>query len=221
MAEAYETIIEIAKYAPVKLKVTDTCPTCPGGWKDRPGWDHHKAKKAVDFALPQNAAGQKAMRDFARWMIQYSGSLLELIHTTPYKDDNGFYVKDGRKVGEAYYGAATNAAHMNHVHVAAEPAAAEALLAKLRSAGPPAAAPKKTAAKKSTAKKTTAKPKKAGTAKKPTAEKGLAQTYTVQAGDSLSAIAGRFGVTVAGIQKLNPAVSDPNLIQPGQVLKMM
>ncbi len=42
-------------------------------------------------------------------------------------------------------------------------------------------------------------------------------TYTVQAGDNLSSIALRFGVTVAQLQEWNN-ISDPNAIQIGQVL---
>lgn len=220
MPEPYELIIEIAAYAPVKLNVTDTCPTCPGGWKARPPGDHHHAKKAVDFAVAMTPAGQKKMRDFARWWLQHSGYLLELIHTTPFPDDDGFYVKDGRVVDEAFYGPATSAAHANHVHVAAEGARAAALLAALQTSGAkPVAkvtrkkstARKKAPARKAPAKKAPAKPAKAG----------LASSYTVQNGDTLGAIAGRFGVTVDGILRLNPAISHPDLIHPGQQLRMM
>jgi hypothetical protein len=76
MLEPYQLLIEIAAFAPVKLNVTDTCPTCPGGWRDRPGHDHHTAKKAVDFAVPRTAAGQRKMRDFARWWLQHSDYLV-------------------------------------------------------------------------------------------------------------------------------------------------
>ena len=44
-------------------------------------------------------------------------------------------------------------------------------------------------------------------------------SYTVQAGDSLSAIAARFGTTVAELVSLNN-ISNPNLIYVGQVLKI-
>jgi LysM repeat protein len=50
----------------------------------------------------------------------------------------------------------------------------------------------------------------------PTAVVG-SQTYTVQAGDTLSAIAVRFGVTVAALAQAN-GISDPTLIRVGQVL---
>ena len=43
------------------------------------------------------------------------------------------------------------------------------------------------------------------------------RTYTVQAGDTLSYIAAKFGTTVANLVTLNN-ISDPNLIYVGQVL---
>ncbi len=52
---------------------------------------------------------------------------------------------------------------------------------------------------------------------KPTA--APAHTYTVQRGDTLSAIAARFGTTVQAIVKLN-GIKDPALIRRGQVLKI-
>ena len=42
--------------------------------------------------------------------------------------------------------------------------------------------------------------------------------YSVQSGDTLSKIAARCGVPVADLQSLNPALSDPNRIYPGQEL---
>lgn len=44
-------------------------------------------------------------------------------------------------------------------------------------------------------------------------------TYTVKSGDTLSGIAAKFGVTVAQLQEWN-GISNPNLIQVGQVLKV-
>lgn len=43
-------------------------------------------------------------------------------------------------------------------------------------------------------------------------------TYTVQSGDSLTTIAYQFGTTNAALEAANPAVTDPNLIYPGQTL---
>ena len=44
--------------------------------------------------------------------------------------------------------------------------------------------------------------------------------YTVQRGDTLRIIAGSYGTTVYSLQLLNPAIYDPNLIYPGQVLRV-
>jgi nucleoid-associated protein YgaU len=43
--------------------------------------------------------------------------------------------------------------------------------------------------------------------------------YVVRSGDTLSAIAGRFGITVAGIEALNPGL-DPNALGPGRVISL-
>lgn len=51
----------------------------------------------------------------------------------------------------------------------------------------------------------------------PTQEAGGDQEYTVQAGDTLGAIATRFGVTVDAIVQLNE-ITDPNVIMPGETL---
>ena len=48
-----------------------------------------------------------------------------------------------------------------------------------------------------------------------------ARTYTVQAGDNLTAIAAKFGTTWQAIYNNNrDIISDPNKIFPGQVLKI-
>jgi LysM repeat protein len=46
------------------------------------------------------------------------------------------------------------------------------------------------------------------------------QTYIVQRGDTLRIIANRFGTTVAAILQLNPQITNPNLIFPGQVIRI-
>ncbi len=45
-------------------------------------------------------------------------------------------------------------------------------------------------------------------------------SYVVQPGDYLSAIANTYGTTVASILALNPQITDPNLIYPGEVLQI-
>ncbi|MBS4024123.1 MAG: LysM peptidoglycan-binding domain-containing protein [Clostridia bacterium] len=42
--------------------------------------------------------------------------------------------------------------------------------------------------------------------------------YVVQPGDTLFLIARRFGTTVAAILAVNPQITDPNLIFPGQII---
>ena len=54
---------------------------------------------------------------------------------------------------------------------------------------------------------------------KPQEPEKLIKTYRVVNGDNLSSIASRFGTTVDAICKLNN-ISNPNLIYPGQVLKL-
>jgi tyrosinase len=46
------------------------------------------------------------------------------------------------------------------------------------------------------------------------------QTYIVQRGDTLRIIANRFGTTVTAILQLNPQITNPNLIFPGQVIRL-
>ncbi|MDY0113713.1 MAG: DUF1906 domain-containing protein [Corynebacterium sp.] len=45
-------------------------------------------------------------------------------------------------------------------------------------------------------------------------------TYTVIAGDTLGAIAARFGVTLGAIEHANPQITDPNLIDVGQTINI-
>jgi LysM repeat protein len=47
----------------------------------------------------------------------------------------------------------------------------------------------------------------------------VGRTYTVQAGDTLGAIASRFGTTVTALERLN-GITNPSLIHTGQVLKI-
>lgn len=133
------TLIDITKYMGVPFRVSDTYPGNPGGtvlgidvepgWNDRPGWDFHKAKWAIDIVCDT----AELMRDLARNLYAWPAYQLELIHTTPFPDDNGYYVKNYRRVnGLAVYGARDVAAHLNHIHLAADESHANAWLADLR-----------------------------------------------------------------------------------------
>jgi LysM repeat protein len=44
--------------------------------------------------------------------------------------------------------------------------------------------------------------------------------YTVQSGDTLSAIAARYGLSLPEIEALNPQIRNPNLIYPGQSVRV-
>jgi LysM repeat protein len=48
---------------------------------------------------------------------------------------------------------------------------------------------------------------------------GATRTYTIQSGDTLYAVAGKFGTTVDAIVKLN-GLTDPDVLTVGQVLKI-
>jgi LysM repeat protein len=60
-------------------------------------------------------------------------------------------------------------------------------------------------------------PKKGPTA---TIDPGKGTTYTIKKGDTLSAIAKRYGTTVDAILKANPNIKNPNLIKVGQVINI-
>lgn len=93
------------------------------------GVDYHEdtgSNGAIDVAGPMNDSGQRAMQAMARIVIKDADLLLELIHTTPFSDDNGFYVKNGSVIGG--YGEPTNSQHLNHVHTATSESMADALL---------------------------------------------------------------------------------------------
>src|SRR5690606_36010449 len=47
-----------------------------------------------------------------------------------------------------------------------------------------------------------------------------AQYYTVKKGDTLSHIAVRYKTTVTNLVKLNPSIKNPNLIYPGQKIRV-
>jgi hypothetical protein len=45
-------------------------------------------------------------------------------------------------------------------------------------------------------------------------------TYTVKPGDDLVTIAADFNVTLAALESVNPGISNPSLIRPGQVIRL-
>lgn len=92
-----------------------------------------------------STAGRTAMRDFAKWLedtVPGYRNIVELIHTTPFSTDDGYYVKNGAKLGSYGYGPGTNAEHANHVHLAMSRKQVEAALKKLRGGSTPKPTPK-------------------------------------------------------------------------------
>ena len=140
-------IVELASFYPKAHEVYVTS-GMDGDHGPRPNGSYHyghltfggSPAAAIDFgALDHaNGKGDVRMRDLARWfeeVIPGAAHIVELIHTTPFADDNGFYVKDGQRI--ASFGAATDAAHLNHVHLALSLAQVTAALARVRGTKPP------------------------------------------------------------------------------------
>jgi LysM repeat protein len=114
---AQRKLIDVVKKAnfPFTVRVTSASRSEPGSFHDT------SSGLAIDFAVgsSMNDDNSRKMREVARLFYKYPTHLRELIHTTPFSDDNGFYVQFEQLRGPDYFGAATNAAHLNHVHVAA------------------------------------------------------------------------------------------------------
>jgi len=68
---------------------------------------------AIDIGGGVNATGSRNMRDVAKWLYDhFAADTVELIHTTPFNTDRGFYVKNQRKYpGGGPYAGATAAQH--------------------------------------------------------------------------------------------------------------
>lgn len=166
-------------------------------------WSHHNGQiyngsptAAVDFA-GLTVGKPREMRDFAKWWEDnFKDLTVELIHTTPYSDDNGFYIRNGVRYN---YGAATNAAHANHVHLAMSASgcqkAHERAATKWGSA-PPASTPVQPSPAPS------------------------AVYHKVVSGDTLYEIAATYGTTVPAIVNLNPDITDSDRISIGQRVRV-
>ncbi len=142
-----ELIVELASYYPKAHEIYVTS-GMDGDHGPRPNGSYHyghlqyngSPAAAVDFGAYDQvtkAEGDRRMRDLARWLedvIPGAANIVELIHTTPFADDNGFYVKNGRRI--ASYGPETDAAHLNHVHLALSVAQVTAALVRAKGTKP-------------------------------------------------------------------------------------
>lgn len=125
-------IVQLAEHYPDKqyLYVTSSKRNEPGSYHSSALTYNRSATSAVDFgAGGRTADGDSRMRDFAKWLLQFYPYLIEEIHTTPFPDDAGYYVKN-QSVADVY-GPTTKAAHLDHVHVASSAALMDQLLSKL------------------------------------------------------------------------------------------
>lgn len=130
-----DLIAEVMKRSPYKLSYSLNDNNRAGT-----GNDYHTYSMARDFYRPdwQTTAGAAAQRDLAKWFYdKYPQYITELIHTTPFDTDNGFYIKNGRKVGPGFYGASVENAHKDHVHIAITKEAAQKILSTLPSTPTP------------------------------------------------------------------------------------
>jgi len=140
-------IVELASFYPKAHEVYVTS-GMDGDHGPRPNGSYHyghltfegSPTAAIDFgALDHaNGKGDVRMRDIARWfedVIPGAAHIVELIHTTPFADDDGFYVKNGQRI--ASFGPATDAQHLNHVHLALSLAQVTAALARVKGKKPP------------------------------------------------------------------------------------
>jgi hypothetical protein len=104
-------------------------------YRNEPG-SHHGGLiyKGSPTAAIDIAGGSAAkMRDVAKWLYDgFAGDTVQLIHTTPFADDRGFYVYNRRRNPDgSIYGAQTRAEHRDHVHFATSNALAQKILARL------------------------------------------------------------------------------------------
>lgn len=128
LSETCRMIIDIARHVPGDFTIRVT-----SGVRNLGNKSHHEKGLAVDLAVGRGGGTTNSlrMREVARFFHAYPGSLLELIHSTPFNDDNGFYVKNGKVVKRSFFGETIAKDHLDHVHVAMTTANARSLLASL------------------------------------------------------------------------------------------
>ena len=132
--------LELASYFPKAHQIYVTS-GMDGDHGPRPDGSYHyghlkyngSPAAAVDFGaldVVGSPKGDRRMRDLARWfenVVPRAANIVELIHTTPFADDNGFYVRNGQRCPSCYDDQ-TKQDHLNHVHLALSQAQVKAAL---------------------------------------------------------------------------------------------
>ncbi len=95
-------------------------------------FSYHMDGRAADIAALRGTYGDALMRDFAQAVLHYANYFLEVFHSTPYAEDDGFYVKDGVIVSSSWIGDDVVSTHFDHDHLAATYNAMVTLTAALR-----------------------------------------------------------------------------------------
>lgn len=194
-------IISLMEFYPKKKEIYVTS----GMEGDHAGVSHHYGNlkyngsptAAIDFGCGTNAV---MGRDLAKWIEDNFGDLcVELIHSTPFSSDDGFYIKNGRRTEG--YSSATRLAHRNHVHLALSDAQVKAAYARLK---------KKYAGSYA-----------GGTTTPTTPTPAPAVTYyTVKSGDNLTKIADKYNTSVSQLMKWNSVIKDADEIDVGWKLRV-
>lgn len=145
---AGKLIVELASYFPKAHQIYVTS-GMDGDHGARPDGSYHyghlkyhgSPAAAVDFGaydIAGTAKGDRRMRDLARWFEEVmpgAAHIVELIHSTPFADDNGFYVRNSQRCADCY-DTDTKRAHLNHVHLAMSRAQLMAALRHVKASQP-------------------------------------------------------------------------------------
>jgi lysozyme len=140
-------LLQIVNHYPKAGTLTITSGYRPEARSHHRGLVYGNSPTAALDIWANSAAG---MRDVAKWLYdRFAGDTVELIHTTPFNTDRGFYVKNQRKYpGGGVYGPQTRREHRDHVHFATSKNLAAKILAQIGGkrftapAAPPARRPK-------------------------------------------------------------------------------
>ncbi|HEY8549167.1 MAG TPA: glycoside hydrolase family protein [Vicinamibacterales bacterium] len=132
-------LVRILSHYPKRGQIAISSGYRPGTHSHHGGRNYKGSPTAAVDIVAGSAAG---MRDVAKWLYEnFADETVELIHTTPFRSDRGFYVKNQKKYpGGGIYGPATRRQHRDHVHFASSKALAQKILAQLESKGRAAAA---------------------------------------------------------------------------------